>query len=104
MVNELDRVVILSIEAFDEVTRPYPVNFFLTNGTAIQPDDFEYLQSTTTFEFDVNITAFQVNISISLDNLLEDTEEFFGHLSSDYFAVLFQNNFTTIRIIDGDCK
>lgn len=102
-VNELKGSLILNIIAFDNVTRLYPLTFFITNGTAAEFSDFSY-EGSTTLNFDLNADAFQINITIYYDLMLEETEEFFVHLSSDYFAVRYQNNLTTIRIVDGDCK
>ena len=103
-VSEFDRYLTLNIVAFNNVTRPYPATFLLTNGTAIPFEDFEYPPVSTMIEFNIDATAFSINVSISRDFLLEGTEEFFGHLSSEHFAVEFENNLTTIRILDGDCK
>ena len=93
----------MNIIAFDNVTRAYPLNFFFTNDSAIEFEDFSYLGNTT-FDFDENLNGFQINITIFYDFKLEDTEEFFVHLTSNYFAVNYQNNMTTIKIVDGDCK
>ncbi len=108
IVNELDRTVSLSIIAFNEVTPTTPlyeyrITFTVADDTATSPADFED-PGKVNLEFVAGVTNIQVNVSIRSDVSLEDTEQFFGYLQSMDFGVILQNNMTTIRIADGDCK
>ena len=81
--------------------RPVKVIFFTSDGTAtsVGEIDFDAL-SNVAFQFDATTSSHPVRVTIRDDSILENTEHFYGNLSTTDRAVQLQPASAPVDILE----
>ena len=108
-VNEADGSVTLSAQILSGMLeRSAVVIFFTTDGSATSADPMDYMEESGSLVFDANTGVQQIAVSIINDNAVENSESFYGNLSTSDVAVDLAPNAARVTIVevpgeDGKC-
>ena len=77
------------------------VNFFTTDGTATSVAPMDFIPVTqTSIVFNAGTTAQQVTVTIANDDIVENSEFFYGNLSTSDGAVILDPSAARVTILE----
>ena len=103
-VNETDGTVTLTVMILGgTLDRSAIVNFFTTDGTATSVAPMDFIRVTqTSIVFNAGTTSQQVTVSIADDDIVEDSEFFYGNLSTSDGAVILDPSAARVTILETE--
>ena len=108
-VNEIDGSVTLIAQILSGMLeRSAIVDFFTTDGSATSADPMDYMEESESLVFDASTGVQQIAVTIINDNAVENSESFYGNLSTSDVAVDLAPNAARVTIQevsgeDGKC-
>ena len=79
------------------------VNFFTTDGTATSVAPVDFIPVTqTSIVFNAGTTSQQVTVSIADDDIVENSEFFYGNLSTSDGAVILDPSAARVTILETE--
>ena len=108
-VNEIDGSVTLTAQILSGMLeRSAIIIFFTTDGSATSADPMDYMEESASLVFDANTGVQQIAVTIINDSAVENSESFYGNLTTSDVAVDLAPNTATVTIQevlgeDGKC-